>query len=65
MKESKIDCDYTSDIICPYCGYKFRDSWEVDFGSMEGVVEEICDKCENTFTVGRNVEVTYSSSKIK
>ena len=48
------------EVICPYCGYKFSDSWEFP---DEGTTE--CSDCEREFSYGRNVVVTYSTSRIK
>ena len=32
----EIDCEYTDEIVCPYCGYKHRNSYEMyDFGNEE------------------------------
>lgn len=49
-----------SKIKCPYCGYEDEDSWEFD--QEEGTTE--CKNCEKEFNVTRNIEVTYSTSKI-
>ena len=27
---NKVKHEYTDDIVCPYCGYTFEDSWEFD-----------------------------------
>lgn len=58
--------DYTTQPICPYCGYETRDAWEIDFGSdMEGDAEINCGKCEKIFFVCRQVTVTYSTLQVK
>ena len=56
---SKIEHDYTIEVVCPYCGYTFSDSWEIqdDDGEME------CYDCEKEFNYYRNIEVTYCTSK--
>ncbi len=59
--EEEIDSDYTSEIVCPYCGYTQGDSWELPDNSDE----EICQGCNSKFSYERNVEVTYSSTKIE
>lgn len=48
-------------IICPYCGWEDEDSWEFD--SDEEVVT--CRGCEKEFNVTREIEVTYSTSRIE
>ena len=57
----EINHENTSEIICPYCGYELADSFEFSDDSFE----INCYDCENTFSVERNIEVTYSTSKAK
>lgn len=54
----RINHRYTSDVVCPYCGTKVTDSWE-----LEDEGEYFCDECDNEFDFVRNVSVTYSSGK--
>ena len=56
------DTDYTSDIICPYCGKKFNDSWQ--FNDFDGC-EILCNDCDNDFILNVDVEVTYCTEKRK
>jgi len=57
---------YTSNIICPHCGYEDKDSWEVDFGpGLDGDTTVYCGRCEEEFNVSRNIEVSYTSFPIK
>lgn len=51
---------YENQIKCPYCDWEDRDSWE--FTEDEG--EQTCGKCEKEFNVTRNVDITYSTSRI-
>lgn len=61
IAEFKGDTDYTKKITCPYCGYKFDDSWE-----YENTVYELdCPDCENQFDVEIFVTVNYSTFKQK
>lgn len=53
-----IDHSYTSEIVCPHCGYKFSDSWEVESNEVE------CGECEKKFEVERHDERTYSTCEI-
>ncbi|MGF7059256.1 hypothetical protein [Brassicibacter mesophilus] len=59
MKDKKIYCKYTSEIVCPYCGHKFLDSWEYDDSDNE----MYCEECEHEFTYERIVTVEYCSYK--
>ena len=40
---NEIDHDYTDEIVCPYCGYKVRDSHDVSGNNEDGDYE--CDEC--------------------
>ena len=52
--------DYEHNIKCPYCDWEDHDSWE--FGEDEGMLT--CGNCEKEFNVVRNIEVTYSTTRI-
>lgn len=55
-----IDCEYTDEIVCPYCGEEFTDSWEFE-PDMDTID---CYECGMEFKYERNVSVTYSTSKV-
>lgn len=57
-----FETSYTNEIICPYCGYEFSDSIEIENGNND-VGEVDCSRCEKTFITYRNVEVTYNTWK--
>ena len=48
-------------IVCPYCGWENKDSWEFD--EDDAVVT--CGECEKEFNVSKDISVTYSTSRIK
>lgn len=49
-----------SEITCPHCGYKDKDSWERT--GDDGEMKEIdCDSCDKPFTVETHVSVSYTS----
>lgn len=56
--EPKIDHELTDVVVCPHCGYKFRDSWE--FRDAQEV--DWCE-CGKSFFMVRNTTVTYSTRK--
>jgi DNA-directed RNA polymerase subunit RPC12/RpoP len=58
--ENKIDCRYTDEVICPYCGYEYSDSWE--FRSNEG--ELTCNNCNKKFLYTRNISIDFSTTKM-
>ena len=56
---NEIDCEYTRQITCPYCGWVDMDRWEAGgSGDME------CDRCGKKFHFERDVTVTYSTDKM-
>lgn len=50
------------EIMCPYCGHEFRDSWDVH---CDGGTEIDCQKCGKEFHVVRDTVVTYTSCRLK
>lgn len=53
----------TDEIVCPYCGYTFVDSWELA-GDRDGETSQIqCLDCDKTFISVTHFSVTYSSKK--
>jgi uncharacterized C2H2 Zn-finger protein len=59
---SIIDCEYTDEIVCPYCRYEFHDSWKHSTGE-EDIGETECPECDMKFQARRNVEVSYSTGR--
>ena len=59
----EINSSYTDEIVCPYCGHEFLDSWEYDFD--HGDIELDCYECGNKFTAYRDVDVTYCTTKME
>ena len=56
---SEFDHEYTDEIVCPWCGYIFSDSWKFsDFGEIE------CD-CGKSFDYIEDVSVSYSTTRSK
>ena len=53
-----IDHEQTQEIVCPYCGYVFTDSWEFDNG---GTTE--CERCSCEFRYER--DYWYSTCKME
>jgi uncharacterized Zn-finger protein len=53
-----IDHEYTDEIVCPYCGAEFSDSWEFkDDDSPE------CEECGKKFISRRDISVSYTTKK--
>jgi len=60
----EIDCQCTNEIVCPYCGHVYKDSWEIFFNSGDSAGLE-CRECELEFDAERYVSVTYNTSKVE
>ena len=60
-REKEIDHEYTSEIVCPYCGYEHSDSWEWEQDELEPSEDYECKDCGRTFIAERNVTVRYST----
>lgn len=57
-----IDHEYTGNIVCPYCGYEDKDSWEEQPGEEDlGLTE--CGNCEKYFYAKRHITIEYSTEK--
>lgn len=50
---------FTSEVVCPWCGYQNRDSWEMGEGTHE------CGECERSFDMTRRTETTYTTTRTK
>lgn len=57
IKEFDGDTESTDEIICPYCGCEFGNSYEYFEGDLD------CDDCGNTFEMTREVSVYYYTHK--
>lgn len=57
---TEIDHDYTSEIVCPYCGYEFDCSYEY---SSDDTID--CHECEKIFSMIKYFNVNYSTKKIQ
>lgn len=55
----------TDEPICPYCGGRERDAWEIDFGpGLDGDTTHTCGHCGEDYFLERVVFVNYSSHPI-
>ena len=54
-----IETQDTDEIICPHCGYRYSDSYELD----EDGGEIVCDHCDREFHYERAISVSYSTRR--
>lgn len=60
--EREIDHEYTKEVVCPYCGYEFSDSWEINSNDENlGLID--CDECGKSFYGQRDIDITYITEK--
>lgn len=59
---AKIDCDFTDDLVCPYCGHKHRDAYE-HFTSSDDI-DTYCDSCGLEFHSQRHITIHYTSTPV-
>lgn len=64
--DEPIDCEDQSLIVCPHCGYRDDDSWEIGHSVSAGDTDKTqCGQCGKPFNVEYHVTVTYSTRKLQ
>jgi DNA-directed RNA polymerase subunit RPC12/RpoP len=53
-----LDTFRTENIICPYCKYQDKDSWE-----LEDSDDYQCPECGEEFYVEKVIDIKYTTSK--
>lgn len=63
----EIDCRGTDEIVCPYCGYVFGDSWEEKFehGNAKEITCPNYPDCHEVFICEPEYSVVYYTVKKK
>lgn len=56
MTEGEIDCSFTEELVCPYCGHEQGDSWELKDGECQ------CSRCEKHF-IFESEAIRYFTSR--
>jgi hypothetical protein len=56
-----FDTKYTDEVICPYCGFEYSDSWE--FHDYHDKIT--CCECNKKFEFEACFDVTYCTYKLK
>lgn len=59
MIDTEIDTEDQNCVVCPYCGYRDPNSWELTHASND----INCGACGNEFSYEREIIVTYSTRK--
>lgn len=61
LDQNPEEKEYESDLVCPYCGYADRNSWELSNDEDE----HICGQCSAVMSFERVVTVEYSSYPVR
>ncbi len=59
------ETSYQDEPVCPHCGEREKDAWEIDFGGIEGDAEIECGSCGEIYYCNKQVTFYYSTSKVK
>lgn len=51
--------DGIDEIVCPYCGHRYEDSYEC--GGNDEYFEEECEDCGREFNVTRIIDISYDT----
>ena len=62
MSKPQIDTEYQDTLICPHCGCEDTDPLESTGDEECGNIE--CGNCFNYYQYTRDIDITYSTSKI-
>ena len=65
-KMEAIDHELTDELVCPYCGHEFGDSWEYfsdDGGQTSRRLK--CDECERELFAEVVVDISYTTRKLE
>jgi len=54
--------EYTDEPVCPHCGHKIEDAWEIDFEGQECAKID-CPECDKPIEVCKNMSITYNTHK--
>lgn len=58
-----INHEYTDEVVCPWCGYTYSDSW--DFFRKNELRSEghACEECGKHFDIEREFSISYITYK--
>lgn len=56
----ELDTYNTEEIVCPYCGHRYSDSWTFFEDDFRNTFEEECRRCERVFHVSAECDYQYS-----
>ena len=64
LDDERLDLWHTDEAKCPYCGFEDYDSQELGIDeNLEAITE--CPSCCKEYGVMRNIEITYTTWKLK
>lgn len=63
--EAEFNCEYTDEIICPYCGHEFSDSFALFCDNVGEEAENSCGECNKIFITTTNTIYLFSTRKLE
>lgn len=62
VSESALNCSFTEDMVCPFCGFRDEYSWECDIDESGEEVD--CPCCGRTFIASAEKEIKYTTKPL-
>jgi hypothetical protein len=62
--KNNIVHNYTSEIVCPWCGYEYSNSEEHVATEQDNEEKIFCEKCDKEFRAQVTISVEYCTNKI-
>lgn len=62
---TEFDCEYTSQVVCPWCGHKHKDSWEFFASTRNEGIDAECESCDKPMRINEHVTIQYTTKKGK
>lgn len=56
----EINCDYTKEIVCPYCGHEHESDGDA-YGPQDDDLNLMCRECEKEFIYHTDYDITFCS----
>lgn len=60
--DAKLECWATNELVCPYCGYREDESWEIRETDCD---EFECSSCGKAFMYSAEVRLEFTSWEVE
>lgn len=65
FQKNPVDTEYTSNVICPYCGEEHEPDGEDSSFYTEDLHQFDCYNCSNSFNLETSISISYTTSKME